>query len=64
LPQPIIDRAKEILGRLESTSQQPESVGHPPVESAVVKKPRVRKAATAEEVNGPVSQQVELELFN
>jgi DNA mismatch repair protein MutS len=64
LPQPIIDRAKEILGKLESTGQQPDAIGHAAVESTPLRKPRARKAASAEEVDGPVSKQAELELFN
>ncbi len=60
LPQPIIERAKEILGKLEAPSQQPDEVGHGPIEA---KKPRARKAANAVEVDGPVTRQVELELF-
>ncbi len=65
LPQPIIERAKQILSKLEANNNQPEAVGHAPVGSAepAVKKPRARKTASAEEVNGPVTQQVELELF-
>jgi DNA mismatch repair protein MutS len=62
LPQPIIERAKQILGKLEGRSHNPDA---PAAENtvAVVKKPRAKKTASAEEVGGPVSRQVELELF-
>ena len=65
LPQPIIDRAKQILAKLEAPSQKPDAAAEPAAENAVagLKKPRARKTASAEEVGGPVSQQVELELF-
>jgi DNA mismatch repair protein MutS len=64
LPQPIIERAKQILGKLEGGSHQPDAPA-PGAENTVatVKKPRARKTASAEEVNGPVTRQVELELF-
>jgi DNA mismatch repair protein MutS len=62
LPQPIIERAKQILGKLEGGSHHPDG---PPQENSVatMKKPRAKKTASAEEVNGPVTRQVELELF-
>ena len=69
LPQPIIERAKQILAKLEAPSQKPDAAPAAPAAPVaentvtVVKKPRVRKIASAEEVNGPVTRQVELELF-
>ena len=64
LPQPIIERAKQILARLEGGSHQLDSPA-PPQEDpgAALKKPRAKKTASAEEVNGPATRQVELELF-
>ena len=64
LPQPIIERAKQILGKLEGGSHNPDGPAAPQ-ENAVAtpKKPRTKKTASAEEVGGPVTQQVELELF-
>ena len=61
LPQPIIDRAKQILTHLESTSRQPEDGGAAPVSPTAA--PRSRKAASAAAVDGPVSNQPELMLF-
>jgi DNA mismatch repair protein MutS len=65
LPQPIIERAKQILHKLESNGQQPDAPAGAVEENtvAMVKKPRAKKIASAEEVNGPVTRQVELELF-
>jgi len=62
LPQPIIERAKQILHKLEGGSHNPDA---PAVENtvAVVKKPRAKKTASAKEVGGPVTRQAELELF-
>lgn len=64
LPQPIIERAKQILGKLEGGSHNPDGPA-PPQENTVAtaKKPRAKKTASAEDVNGPVTRQVELELF-
>ena len=59
LPQPIIDRARQILTHLESTSRQPEDGGGPPAAAT----PRARKSASAAAVEGPVSSQPELMLF-
>lgn len=70
LPQPIIDRAKSILARLEANSQQPESGGGAPPKTegentlvAPSKRPRLKKLASAEEIDGPVAKHPELGLF-
>lgn len=61
LPQPIIERAKQILHSLEGGSHNPDTA--PITSEPAAKKPRARKTASAEEVNGPITRQVELELF-
>ena len=66
LPQPIIERAKEILAKLEAPNAPLDAVSTAPAQEytvATVKKPRAKKTASAEVVGGPVSRQVELELF-
>jgi DNA mismatch repair protein MutS len=64
LPQPIIERAKQILHKLEGGSHNPDAAPVTEDTVAVVKKPRTRRTASAEEVGGPVSRQAELELFS
>ena len=61
LPQPIIERAKQILSKLEANNNQPEPAGQ--TATAPAQKPKPKKIASAAEVDGPVSQQVEMELF-
>jgi DNA mismatch repair protein MutS len=63
LPQPIIDRAKQILNLLEAPGQQPDSPAGEAAPSTPLKKSRAKKTATAADVDGPVSQQAEMELF-
>ncbi len=63
LPQPIIERAKQILHKLEGGSHNPDAAPAAENTVAVVKKPRAKKTASAEEVGGPVTRQVEMELF-
>lgn len=66
LPQPIIARAKQILAKLEAPSTSPDADPPTPAQEnavAPIKKPRAWKTASAEEVGGPVTRQVELELF-
>jgi DNA mismatch repair protein MutS len=60
LPQPIIERAKQILHTLEGGSHQPDAA---PASEPAAKKPRPKKTVSAEAIGGPVTQQVELELF-
>jgi DNA mismatch repair protein MutS len=63
LPQPIIDRARQILVSLEGGNHQPDAPPAGESPAAAAKKPRPRKTASAAEVDGPVTSQVELELF-
>ena len=66
LPQPIIERAKQILAKLEAPNASPDAAPNAPTEENTVtptRKPRAMKVASPGEVGGPVSQQVEMELF-
>jgi DNA mismatch repair protein MutS len=59
LPQPIIDRAREILTKLEATAPKGDATDS----SDSPRKSRPRKSADASDIDGPVSNQVELDLF-
>ena len=60
LPQPIIDRAREILTKLEATAPKGDTTSDA---ADSPRKSRPRKSADASDIDGPVSNQVELDLF-
>ena len=63
LPQPIIDRAREILARLEQGSPQPDPATAVSSEDTSPARRRPRRSPTAPEIDGPTAQQAQMDLF-
>jgi DNA mismatch repair protein MutS len=63
LPQPIINRAREILAHLEQGSPQPDPVTSVSSEDNAHARRRPRRSPTASEIDGPTTQQAQMDLF-
>ena len=63
LPQPIINRAREILARLEQGSPQPDPATPVSSEDNAPARRRPRRNPTASEIDGPTTQQAQMDLF-